>query len=130
MERTVTLFDHDTALGCDFLDRLEIRQGDRDAELDWTLRGAARRAVRIYRSSRGFTSDPAAADQDQALVYEGSAPATRLTGGAGDAGLAYRVSPDIAYYYSIFVRADDGVWRPQLRVRAEPRSVGRWRRPA
>ena len=120
----MTLFEHDAVLGCDELARLEIRQGDRDAELDWTLRGGGRE-VRIYRSCHGFASDPGA-DPDQALVYEGSATTARLTSAAGP---AYRVSPDIVSYYSIFVRDDGGAWRPQLRVRAEPCSVGRWRRP-
>ena len=122
----MTLFDHDALLGCDFLDRLEIRQGDRDAELDWSLRGDGGREVRIYRSRHGFASGLADADPDQALVYEGSATTARLTSAAGP---AYRVSPDIVSYYSIFVRDDGGAWRPQLRVRAEPCSVGRWRRP-
>ncbi len=126
----MTLFDHDAAVGCDYLDRLEIRQGDRDAELDWALRGRRDREVRIYRSSRGFASGPATTDRDQALVYEGSAAATRLASAGDHTGPAYRVSADIAYYYSIFARDDDGTWHPQLRVKAEPCSVGRWRRPA
>ncbi len=124
----MTLFDHDALLGCDYLDRLEIRQGDRDAELEWALRGRGHREVRIYRSGHGFASD-LAPDPDQMLVYEGSATTARLAKAAGQ-GPAYRVSPDIVSYYSIFVRDDGGAWRLQLRVQAEPCSVGRWRRPA
>jgi hypothetical protein len=133
----VTLFEHDVEAAHDYLDRLEIRQGDRDAELEWTLRGGERE-VRIYRSLRGHADGaepPESAHgaeptgSDQLLVFEGSTPAARLAGASDEASPVYRVSADIVSHYSIFARDDDGTWRLQLRVAAAPCSVGRWRRP-
>ena len=53
----MTLFEHDVAECDDFLVSFEFRQGDRAAELAWTMRDDQPREVRIYRSCDGFITD-------------------------------------------------------------------------
>jgi len=124
----MTVFD--SVVDCEScLDVFDIRQGDRAAELAWTLTDGRPHEVRIYRSCRGFVGAVAdGGDPGQLLVYEGTGPAARLGDASHGGDIVYRYAPEIAYYYSVFIRSGGGGWRLQLKVKAQPRSVGHWER--
>ena len=124
----MTLFDS-VADSESYVERFDIRQGDREAELAWALSDSRPHEVRIYRSCRSFASDvDAVGESGQRLVYQGTGSGARLGDASRNGDIVYRYAPEIAYYYSMFIRADDGRWRLQLRVAAQPRSVGHWER--
>ncbi len=76
----------------------------------------------MFRSTQGFVEedvDPQG-DERQRPVYQGSDLHVRLT----DRSL----TNDIAYYYSVFARGDDGDWHLQLTDTVAPRSESHWQR--
>jgi len=124
----VTSFDS-VADAESYLERFDIRQGDRAAELAWSLSDSRPHEVRIYRSYRSFVSDvDAAGEAGQLLVYQRKGSRARFGDASRNGDIVYRYAPEIAYYYSMFIRADDGRWHLQLRVAAQPHSVGHWER--
>jgi hypothetical protein len=127
----VTPFNHHDGSGAEYITQFHIRQGDCSASLAWDVRDARPREVLILRSTQGFVEDGVdpTGDDHQRLVYQGTDLYARLIDAGSTRDLSYRYSNDIAYYYSVFVRGDDGNWHLQLTKTAAPRSVSHWLGP-
>jgi hypothetical protein len=124
----VTLFHHHGGTDGQYICRLQIRQGDRSAGLSWEMRDGQPREVLVFQSMQGFVEndgDPTG-DFRQRLVYQGSDLHVRLGDVDPSGDVAYYYPDDIAYYYSVFAKGDDGDWHLQLTKKAAPRSVGCW----
>jgi hypothetical protein len=114
-----------------YVNRFEIRQGDRSAGLSWEMRDGQPREVLVFQSMQAFVEDDHDPTDDyrQRLVYQGSELHARLTDADPSGDIAYHYPDDIAYYYSVFAKGDEGDWHLQLTEKAEPRSVRYWQRP-
>ncbi len=119
----MSLFHHQSGIESQYITHFHVKQGDRLAGFAWDLRDDTPREVLVFRSTQGFVEegvDPTG-DERQRLVYQGSDLHAKLS----DAGL----TNDIAYYYSVFARGDDGHWHLQLTDTVAPKSESHWRRP-
>ena len=127
----MTLFRHHGGTDSTYISQFHIRQGDRAAGLSWSLVDGPPREVLVFQSTQGFVEDVAdpRADDRQQLVYQGTELHARLTDAGLSDDVAYHYPDDIAYYYSVFARGDDGAMHLQLVARATPRSVGSWTSP-
>jgi hypothetical protein len=127
----VTLFHHHGGTDSQYINRFQIRQGDRSAGLSWEMRDGQPREVLVFQSMQGFVEndDDPTGDFRQRLVYQGSDLHVRLNDADPSGDVAYYYPDDIAYYYTVFAKGDDGDWHLQLTVTAAPRSVGYWQRP-
>ena len=128
----MTSFHHDAGIDTQYITRFQIRQGDRSAGLSWEVRDGHHREVLVFQSMQGFVEDgnDPTGDYRQRLVYQGGDLQARLADADSSADVAYYYPDEIAYYYSVFARGDGGDWYLQLTVKAAPRSVGFWQRPA
>ncbi len=118
----MSVFHHHSGIDTQYITHFHVRQGDRSAGLAWDLRDKKPREVLVFRSTQGFVEedvDPQG-DERQRPVYQGSDLHVRLT----DRSL----TNDIAYYYSVFARGDDGDWHLQLTDTVAPRSESHWQR--
>lgn len=76
----------------------------------------------MLRSEKEFATaspDPSA-DARQALVYRGAERHVTLK----DPGL----TNDVAYYYSVFSKGDDGAWHSEMTTTVAPKGEAHWRR--
>ncbi len=92
------------------------------AVLAWDRRGDEPRDVRVFRSREGFApeSDDPAGGSSQTLVYEGSEQHSKVV----DDG----VREDAVYYYTVFVKDDQGSWRREIRTALTIEGDVHWRR--
>jgi len=114
------LFRHDHGIESQYITHFHASHGDHAAGLAWNLRDDRPREVLVFRSAQGFVRedvDPTV-DEDQTLVYRGSDRHVGFT----DGGL----TNDVAYYYSVFARADDGSWHLQLTDTVAPHGSHHW----
>ena len=116
------LFHHHSGIESEYITHFRVDHGNREADLTWDLRDQHGRDVVVFRSEQGFVAegtDPTADDR-QTLVYQGRERHVRLSD--------EHLTNDVAYYYSIFARGDDGDWHLQLTDTVAPHGAGEWRR--
>jgi hypothetical protein len=118
----VTLFHHHSGIESQYVTHFHTRQGDRSVGLAWDLRDKRPREVAVFRSTQDFVEDGVdpTGDDRQRLVYQGSELHARLSDDS--------LTNDIAYYYSVFAKGDDGNWHLQLTDTVAPKSESHWRR--
>jgi hypothetical protein len=116
------LFHHQTGIESEYITHFHISHGDHAVGLAWNMRDGAPREVMVFRSTQGFAEEGVepTGDYRQTLVYSGSAGHVKLN----DTSLVN----DIAYYYTVFARGDDGEWHLQLTDTVSPGGASHWRR--
>ena len=92
------------------------------AVLTWERRGDELRPVRVLRSPDGFAQESSEPNSDpsQTLIYEGSEGHCTV--------IDDRVEDDAAYYYTVFVQADDGTWHREIRATVTIEGSIHWKR--
>ena len=92
------------------------------AVLAWEARGNEAREVRVLRSREGFAPEAAdpRSDATQALIYEGSEQHVKV--------IDESVTDDAVYYYTAFVKDDQGSWHREIRVAVTIEGHVDWRR--
>jgi len=92
------------------------------AVLAWERRGDEMREVRVFRSREGFAGESAdpEGDASQVLVYEGSEESTRVVDDA--------ITEDAVFFYTVFVRDDQGEWHREIRATVTMDGDVSWRR--
>jgi hypothetical protein len=92
------------------------------AVLAWERRGDKMREVRVFRSGDGFAEESAdpSGSASQVLVYEGSEESTRVVDDT--------VTDDAVFYYTVFVKSDQGDWRREIRAAVTFDGDVHWRR--
>ena len=123
----MALFHHHAGSDGELVTSFHIRQGDRAAGLDWTLRDGSGREILVFQSTHGVVGDGVdpTIDHRQRVVYQGSGLAARVDDDLSD-DIAYSYCDDMRYHYSVFARGDDGDWYLQLAATVAPRSVRSW----
>ena len=123
-------FHHHCGGDGQFVTSFRIRQGDRAAGLEWTLRDGWTGEILIFRSTEGIVGDGVdpTLDHRQRVVYQGTGRDARVDDDLSH-NIAYRYRDDIRYFYSVFARNDDGDWTLQLTATAAPRSLNFWQQP-
>ena len=123
----MALFLHHAGSDGELVTSFHIRQGDRAAGLEWTLRDGSEREILVFQSTEGVVGDGVdpTIDHRQRVVYQGSGLAARVDDDLSD-DVAYSYRDDIRYHYSVFARGDDGDWYLQLAATVAPRSVRSW----
>lgn len=96
-------FHHHCGGGGVFVTSFRIRQGDRAAGLEWTLRDGWAREILIFRSTQGIVGDGVdpTLDHRQRVVYQGTGRDARVDDDLSH-DIAYHYRDDIRYYYSVF----------------------------
>ncbi len=119
----MNLFHHDGGIESQYITHFHARQGDRTAGLAWDLRDKQAREVIVFRSTQGFVDealDPTADDR-QTVVYQGTDTHVKLT--------ETNLTNDVAYYFSVFAKGDDGHWQLQLTDTVAPNGESHWNHP-
>ena len=93
----MALFLHHAGSDGELVTSFHIRQGDRAAGLEWTLRDGSEREILVFQSTDGVVGDGVdpTIDHRQRVVYQGSGLAARVDDDLSD-DVAYSYRDDIA----------------------------------
>lgn len=118
----MSLLHHARLHGSAYLTDFHAGHGYSSAVLVWDTRGDQPREVRVFRSREGFafeSADPRG-DASQALIYEGSEQHSTVTDDS--------LTDDVVYYYTVFVKDDEGSWQREIRMSVTIDGHVHWRR--
>jgi len=118
----VSLFHSDRGIEGERITHFHAGHGSGCAVLAWDVRGDEPCEVLVLRSLQGFAEAPGDRDgaAGQTLVYQGSERRASV--------IDEDLESDMAYYYTVFSRSEDGVWRFELETTVTPLGDAHWRR--
>ena len=118
----MSLFRRDHGIEGERVTHFHAGHGSGCAVLAWDVRGDEPCEVLVLRSLEDFAETPGGGDGQaaQTVVYQGSGHHVCVA----DDGL----HNDLAYYYTVFSRGADGIWRLELETSVTPLSDSHWRR--